>query len=338
MLTSQSFNYHSWNLFAAAFCKSTFLLFSYPIITAWSLGHDDNIVYWFGSFVFWWTLPILPFFVIIFAVQVVVRPRKSLILGTIIIPSVTIFLLGGMLQGKAGHLADKLRNRDCGTFPKIRKLELSLFDAQEKHKECLQTALHENVPFNGCSDYKKWEDEKDEYEKDWAYLEYMEANFECTGFCTSAAPLWMYPKEAGKDPCAAALASHLESKVMSSTLQLMGYPIFLVFASVCWVFSVKPSIHELRTEKRKRERLFGPEKIEDVWPRFDLPAGGLKSWWKNKHPGTDQPKREPLFLPSQPLVQPPPITMQPAPVQVVTGSPASPSGGFVPTSIGSSNA
>jgi hypothetical protein len=248
VFTAESFGRDAWNKFSFAFLLSNFLLFAWPVFTVWSLAFDDSIVYWFGSFLFWWSLPIPFFFLVIYAAHVLLRPHKSLIMGTMIIPCVTLFLLGGALQAKGGHLADKLRNRDCGTFPLIRKLELSLADAKEKYNECLAGATaqsHPHILFTNCNQYEKWLEEGDNA-KDWPYLMYLEAQFECTGFCQPDEPLWVYHKDAGTDPCGSALALYLEGKVLTNAKQLMVFPILLVFVTVAWVYSVRPSIAELK--------------------------------------------------------------------------------------------
>lgn len=305
--TSSTFSYHGWNLFAALHCLSCFMLFSWPFLTAWNLSLDDNILYWMGSYLFWWILAIPFFFLAVYAVAVIIRPEKSLMIGSFVIPCVTIFLLGGSLQAKVGLLSTKLRNRDCGTFPLIRKLEVSLFEAQKQHEQCLEAAIHPNVLFPSCSQYKKGLEEG-ENGKHWPYLQSLEANFECTGFCNPGEPLWTYHKEAGKDPCASALALFLETRVAHAAQQMMGYAILLTFVSVGWVFATKPSILLLRRENKRMKELFGPEMPEqDTWPKVNW--GAFSFPWKKK-----QSAQEPLFYPSQ--------SVQQAPIQVVSAPPA----------------
>lgn len=308
LFTAKNFSSTGWSLFTSSLLMASLLLFSWPVIIAWHLAFDGNIVYWFGTFLFWWTIPIPFWFFGVYATHMIIRPGKSLVTGSIVIPCVVIFLLGGVLQSRAGHLATKLRNRDCGTFPLIRKLELSLFEAQEKQEQCLASATHPNVLFNGCNQYEKWLEEG-ENGRHWPYLQYLESQFECTGFCTSGRPIWMYAKEAGKDPCASALALFLESQVMYGAKQMMGSSISLVFVTVIWVFLTKPTIEVMKQEKKRREALFGKEaRPEDGFsiPKFNLPWGF----------GFPQKKstQEPLFYPSPPAQQ--------APVQVVSAPPA----------------
>lgn len=313
MFTAKSFSYEGWNAFAYYLLLSCWLLFSWPVITGLHLSYDDNITYWFGSSLFWWMIPIPFWFLAVYAVKIILRPKKSLIMGSMVIPSVVIFLLGGMLMSKSGHLASKLRNRDCGTFPLIHKLEMSLWDAQEKRKECLSTATHPNVLFSSCKLYESGLKEE-ENERHWPYLEYLESQFECTGFCIPGEPIWMYSKEAGKDPCASALALFMETQVQSASKQMMGFSILLVFVTVGWVFATKPTVAENRREKKRREALFGPDMREQdfVFKLPDVHFPGF-SFFKKK-----QPSQGPLFQPSPPPVQqavsaPPAFFQYPAP-------------------------
>jgi len=299
------------NLFGAALCFGLFSVFLFPVLACWILAFDANVSFWFGRYMFWWTLPVpLFFFFLIWRQMTISRPKRGILIVAWVFPSVLIFVLAGILNSQASHLADRLVSRDCRTFPTLRPVSLSYWRAKAHLETCLSNQtyyMHSKTVLQACPEYQQWyrEEEHPEY---WDYLHYLEDNYDCCGFCVALpGGVWSFAdSHSSKDSCARVIVTVMQSKVIRLTHQLMCMPMLVLFGALVWMYAVRPTFQAY----------------------FHSPA------WDKMHP-----HHPPLHHPQHPQQQyygainsPPPMAIMPPPM-THSGSGRSLPGGFVPAPL-----
>lgn len=317
----------------------------YPLLASWSLAGDETVEYWIGTYMFWWTLPIPIWFLLHWFIQTrLTRPKRALILASFIVPCVVFFLVGGSVRFRAQHIMDEL-TMDCDVDKDMRKISESHARAEEKYHECHPAGGKSgfDVLFQSCANYKEWRKE-DDNAKYWDYLQYLETNFACTGFCKPAEEsLWShkeYHDRAEYDACYMVVYSIMSSKVARSGLMMMVYPIFVLFFFLSWNCAVRPSFQKMAAGQRGH---IGPQAREDVKQMYGALERGAQVAKEAMYSPRQQAPPPPVFLPSQypppgpPMAAPPPggggppmapgpATLPPGP-PMATGSATLPPGG-----------
>lgn len=233
-------------LFGSVLAFALFSVFLFPILACWVLAFDVNVSFWFGRYIFWWTLPVPFFFLFVVFRQIKAsKPKRGLLLATWICPCVLIFILAGILNSQTSHLADRLVSKDCRTFPTIRPISQSYWRAKDHLDACLSNQtyyLHSMTVFNACPKYKEWY-KQEEHPEYWDYLHYLEDNYECSGFCVPVpGGVWsLTDSTSTKDSCSKAVVAVLHSKIIRITHQLMATPMVILFGVLVWVFAVRPT-------------------------------------------------------------------------------------------------
>jgi len=229
--------------FAQAFCYGCFTVFCFPLMSAWMLAFDRDVMYWFGTYVFWWTLPIPFLFIFVFFYHMQFgRARRSLVLGSVIIPCVVFFLLGNSLRFKAEHLQDHLLSVDCQQYPIMKELEDATREAAQFYDKCNPRGL--DILFPACADFEKWKKDTDNVET-WSYLQHLETNCLCTGFCNTyedSKPIWTHNKEWSHDPCAMCVVAALDAHIYRVGTQMMVFGIITLVVFLIWHFIMEPTL------------------------------------------------------------------------------------------------
>lgn len=230
--------------FAAAFCYGCFTVFCFPLMSAWMVAFDQDVMYWFGTYVFWWTIPIPFGFIGVFYYHLRRgRLKRGVLLGSVIIPCVIFFLLGTSLRFKSERLRDHLLSIDCQTFPQMKELEDASKEATQLYDKC--NPRDYDILFPACPDFKKWSKDTDN-EKTWSYLQHLETNCLCTGFCKSGIkPIWTHTKEWSHDPCAMCVVSAIDAHIWRVGEQMMAEGLIILMVFLVWHFFMEPSLMNL---------------------------------------------------------------------------------------------
>jgi len=234
--------------FAAAFCYGCFTVFCFPLMSAWMLSFDRDVMYWFGTYVFWWTLPIPFGFIGVFFYHMRRgRLKRGMLLGSVIIPCVIFFLLGTSLRFKSEHLKDHLLSIDCQTFPLMKELEDASKEATQLYDKC--NPHDYDVLFPACADFEKWRSDT-ENERTWDYLQHLETNCLCTGFCKPGIkPIWTHTKEWSHDPCNMCVVSAVDTHIWRVGEQMMAVGLIVLILFLIWHFFMEPSLMTLDMQK-----------------------------------------------------------------------------------------
>jgi len=239
--------------FAAAFCYGQFTVFCFPLMSAWMVAFDKDVMYWFGTYVFWWTLPIpFGFFIVYLYHLRRGRLKRGFILGSVIIPCVIFFLLGTSLRFKSEHLKDHLLSVDCQTYPIMKELEIASKEANQLYDQCNPHGY--DVLFPACADFDKWKRDTNN-ERTWDYLQHLETNCLCTGFCKSGVkPIWTHTEEEDThDACSMCVIIAIDAHIWRVGEQMMASGLIILSIFLLWQFFMEPSIFKLDGKKERYE-------------------------------------------------------------------------------------
>lgn len=259
--------------FAAGFGFALCTVFAYPLITSWVLGVDRSVGFWFGRYMLYWTVPIPLGFLLVILLQLrLAQPKRSLLIFTFVIPTCIFFLTAASMSSNSVHLSDRLASVDCRTFASMRPIAQSYALAWEKYDECNAGRNESRLALPQCENYGTWLKEEDNA-RIWGYLQFLETNFECSGFCKPADRLLWTLGEApySRDSCAVAIISVMRSKVSRLTTQLMIYPLAALFCFLIWLYSTRTSIAAYFRERRHLEKQLRAELGVDKPPM--IPSG-----------------------------------------------------------------
>lgn len=229
--------------FAVAFCYGCFTVFCFPLMSAWMLAFDHDVTYWFGPYVFWWTLPIPLGFIFVFLYHMKVgRLRRGFVLGSVIIPCVVFFLLGTSLRFKAEHLKDHLLSVDCQQYPIMKELDEASKEAVQLYNKCNPSGY--DILFPACADFEKWKDDTNNAQT-WSYLQHLETNCLCMGFCKTpenSQPIWTHAKEWSHDPCSMCVVSAMDAHIFRVGTQMTCFGVITLFVFLVWHFLAEPTL------------------------------------------------------------------------------------------------
>lgn len=289
------------DLFTAALAFVWLTLFGYAFINCAALSFDSNVNFWIGRSLFWCTLPI-PFFflLIVFLQSRRSLPNRDLMILAFVVPTVIIFLCASYTLSRSSKIADALVSRDCSqTF---RDQVQSYKQAQAALVECGGDKDH-TATLPTCPSYQ--DKLVGTNKRNWNYFQYLELNHDCTGLCTAEDKMlwtrWQRNyRSYGNDACAVAIAVELTTKVGRLCRQLMWYPLLFTILWLVWLCVYRVSLIELFRHKPGSDSL----RLRSQFPPVPPPV---------PPPAPVEPRPQPAaMLPPPPQPPTPPMTLGPS--------------------------
>lgn len=232
-------------LFASSLTCALFCVFLSPLLTTVHLTSDENFRFWIGWYpLFSLLLPLLWAAAHVYHVSIG-HGKRSVLMACVIIPCVVFFLIGGSILFQATHVVDGLLTADCPHFRAIRPVEQAFQDASSVLDTCRKEKP--DAILQNCQNYI---DEYDlsTHQNYWAYLQFVESNYNCHGFCTSRPDgLWTRTGQSS-DACAVAVASVLRGRVQHAAWQLMMYNLVVLFVFLGWL-SLMAQVEDTRFKR-----------------------------------------------------------------------------------------
>jgi len=232
-------------LFASSLTCALFCVFLFPMLTTLHLQADENVRFWIGNYPLLALLLPVGWLAAHFYHVSLGRGKRSVLMACVIIPCVVFFLIGGSILFQATHVVDGLLTRDCPHFRAIRPVEQAFQDAAAVLKQCRKEKP--GAILQNCAQYID-EYDLENHKYNWGYLQFVEANYNCHGFCTSRADGLWSKGGATNDACAVSVASVLRGRVQHAAWQLMMYNIIVLFVFLAWLSFL--SYYEGSTAKR----------------------------------------------------------------------------------------
>jgi len=261
-------------LFAAACFVSSCLIFLFPLMSVWDVAFDTHFAFWFGNYVFWWTLPIPLLFLIVWIYHMRRHyPKRKAVMISIIVPCVTFFLIGMSLKVKSDHLMDTIIYDDCGIHSEeIRDLDAAAQDAEEFFQQCNPSGLQ--ITLENCPQYPEW---RKKHSRQWEYLKYLQNDCGCTNFCHSGRrSLWNLEPGGGlggpQDACSNCVLSVMRTKIQPKAFQLMAYAALVLVVCLAWLRCMKTALLEIGMEMREHQW-----EVDEHTPHSRTPHSGRAS-------------------------------------------------------------
>lgn len=236
-------------MFPSMFTLTCFMMFLVPTWIVARLGRDPDVQYWIGS---WCLLSlVLPFlFMGAYFVHARLRvPHKPTILVCLLTPCLVLLALGDSTHTVVTSRADQLRSTDCDTFVGKRQLERSWQAANLLYVMCLNQTISSNPQKNFTVDQLRGlyrVQDCEEYPaalgthfKDWNYLQYLENEHGCAGWCTWGMPLWTHRDPI--DSCSIAASQVFSGKVRRASKQVVIYSVLALVFSSCILIMAGPA-------------------------------------------------------------------------------------------------
>jgi len=174
-------------------------------------------------------------------------PNRYAIAAALLLPSLLLLMLGVMTNEGASKYVQSLFSIDCDILAEKAALQLEWESANAFFKQCLNDTaaqkystgknyttqfLESNFRITDCSGYQEV---YAQHAKPWGYLQKLEENYACTGFCIPGRQLWA--KGPTKDSCSVALSTVFKYFVgaRSEKVMVMMF-LVLILTAVFFVF------------------------------------------------------------------------------------------------------
>lgn len=199
-----------------------------PIIALSKLDSNVNVRFWVGRQCLLAYVPI-----VIFVACLAIHLKKGSIskaatLATLFVPSILLYIVGDVVNNASSIISMELEITDCTTFEVKARMDKAYLLAKAMWADCYKEAKASNttVPsFWHCDQVKA---APGRVIRDWAYLEAVEDQYKCGGWCGPDKMFWH--EGVAIDSCSLAVGQDL-AQVSSTSLQAqwLSFSIFLVF-------------------------------------------------------------------------------------------------------------
>jgi hypothetical protein len=212
-------------IFPAAFTLISLCLFMVPVYLAVYSARHPAVRYFHGQW--YYMLIIIPIIILVVHFYHIRNgPNRYVTNLAMLVPSFLLLLYGTHLLTNATSAADRMFSTDCTTMREKMQLQREWEAAESLYSSCLKSTavsrnlssayLAKNFRVQDCTEY---ESALASHRREWNFLQYLEENQACTGFCKPGAQLWSSGPH--KDSCSVAVASVFRYVVRSNCLQVV---------------------------------------------------------------------------------------------------------------------
>lgn len=216
-------------MFPTAFTSISGILFVIPMWICIETCLNPAFYYWFdyADFVFWMLMTIPVLFLVTHVLHSIYgRPIKYVAISVVSFSCVTIGAIAQEHRFVASDLEYRLYSSDCNTFHAKRILEQAWQDANVFYMACVHETVHthnmsqafilNNYRIQQCGGY---EEVLQLHAKEWEYLEYLEKNYDCSGWCNFHHQLWTMGTSANS--CTTSLSAYFRFKILVRNAQVI---------------------------------------------------------------------------------------------------------------------
>lgn len=171
----------------------------------------------------------------------------------LILPSVLLLVYGTSMLTSATSKADRFYSNDCNAMSEKAELQRSWEEARSLYRRCLretaearnltETYLAEKFRIQDCLDY---EPTLRDHPRTWPYLQHLEENHACTGFCKPGEQLWSNGPH--KDACAMSVASVFRHIVQTCCTQVVAFSLITLCLDMSVVVFLGPALRSLAVD------------------------------------------------------------------------------------------
>lgn len=209
-------------LWPGVFTLILFAFFGPAVVSGLRIATDPTARYWLGWHS-WFILVVPALLVVCHGLHMVAeRPRFWPTLFSSVVPSAIVILVGYVTLVPIGIYSKELVSTDCTTYASKFELENAYRSAATIFDTCVErVAAYTNssldatfflIDLPDCAEYQAALGTS-EYTRQWAYLQQLEANQACSGWCTPGEPGLWTRTHSTLDLCASAAGAQMRGKI-----------------------------------------------------------------------------------------------------------------------------
>lgn len=215
-------------LYPSLLTLALFAIFGFAIITGVRLSNDPNAIFWVGrSGYALLAIPVL--LVLAHIAQSYKRaPMYSPVIASICLPPLIAVVVGFTYSVPVEEVVARLLSSDCTTFRQKFHIEQAYKEASSFYDDCLAAqaknssttveAVRADMVISQCPGYNP---EASGYSKEWAYLQRLEEDEFCAGWCFDGeGALWTH-NPITWDSCSYAAGMTMKDKVSRNASRMM---------------------------------------------------------------------------------------------------------------------
>jgi len=222
----------SFSLWPHFYTAASLAVYGLPSITLAHLATDESVGFWIGPYGYYAPLTLV-LIVLLHAVHLKLGPPRLVpVIFSSVVPAALLFALANEHLLATKSKAEMLLSKDCRTFPLKGDVHRSWVVASKVFGQCVNrtAAEFQRSPESVRSirrfqDCREWTPESDdpwaEHRRTWRYLQRLEVEHHCSGWCFQASPVWTY--ENPKDACSVSAGAVLMAKVAPAATRMLFY-------------------------------------------------------------------------------------------------------------------
>lgn len=231
-------------LYPSLLTLALFAIFGFAVITGIRLSTEPNARFWVGR----WGYALLAVPIILVISHIVQsfyrRPLYFFVIVSVCVPPLMSIFIGFMYAVPVQQVVSRLLSSDCTTFRQKFQIEQAYKEANSFFNECLAAqaknhsmtveAVRKDMVISQCPGY---DPEASGYSAEWSYLQRLEENENCAGWCFDGeGALWTH-NPTSWDSCSAAAGMTMKNKVARNASRMMwnGVIGFLVAVTLVWM-------------------------------------------------------------------------------------------------------
>lgn len=250
-------------LFPFMFTLSALAIFASPVITGVRMAIDPSVNYWIGT----WAWIVLAIPALLLGSHLIHlwngRPRFFPVLMSTVVPSLLIIIVGyghSTLNG----VSNRLLSTDCTTYREKFRIESAHRIAEQVMNSCItrvasETSISEAqaraiVRVQDCAEYRQYDTaswgraQHGDFHKEWAYLQRLEEEQTCSGWCNAGPTLWAPGGAVQRDICTNTAAAVLEGQVGRWASRILCLGIVELLMSVLTIFLIQEALNKMGIE------------------------------------------------------------------------------------------
>mmetsp|Transcript_38833 Transcript_38833/g.88306 ORF Transcript_38833/g.88306 Transcript_38833/m.88306 type:complete len:322 (-) Transcript_38833:77-1042(-) len=222
------------------------LVLGMPTISCVLLSRHPSVIYWMGRSGF--LIPIGVMAWVLLGHDLLVRrilKRRLAVVIVLVFPITVLLVTAHVHKLRTVDLHARLMSKDCTSFPGKARLEQAWQGAKAVFDKCVGLQANETgapireleqvTSVSRCLGYEVGQNS---WGKEWAYLEELEREQRCAGWCTMEAPLWHNMVDyKPHDRCSLAVANMMGGEVYRTARQIVFY-CFSTLAFLAVFFSI----------------------------------------------------------------------------------------------------
>lgn len=230
--------------FEVKFTYIVSIVLFYPLALSLLLNTKSSVRFWVGDWMLYVAAGVVAW--VLLCHLALARGFLHRHLAPLVVLVLPALFLAGVCQMQAWQISGQgaaLMSRDCRTFLEKADLDRAWWAARDIQTSCLRGVVEVtgadaeetrlSLDVRSCAGYTE---ARENFEREWLYLEGVEEEYQCGGWCTPQTPLWR-PSRGVYDSCSASVGRSMSGHVGLLGSQVSAYSVALMVCSTLALFT-----------------------------------------------------------------------------------------------------